>query len=104
MGDNSLRHPRRRLQGFDYSDPGQVYFVTTCARAGTAPFVDEHLAQVVVNALEWLRAERGVCLYAYCLMPDHLHLLLQLRSSGDTLGALLGSVKRFTTGEGWKMG
>ena len=84
MADNAHRHPHRRLRGFDYSDAGHVYFVMTCARAGTAPFVDERLAQIIVDALEWLRSERGVRLYAYCLMPDHLHVLMQLGSSGDS--------------------
>lgn len=98
------RNPPRRLRGFDYTDAGSVYFVTVCARSGTAPFVDEHLAQVVVEALEWLRSVRRVRLYAYCLMPDHLHVLLQLDSSMDTLGALLGSMKRFTTRKSWDIG
>jgi putative transposase len=103
-GNNPRRNTRRRLQGFDYSDPGHVFFVTTCARAGTAPFVDERLARIVVDALQWLRNERCVHLYAYCLMPDHLHVLLQPGSSGEALGALMGSVKRFTTRESWKIG
>jgi REP element-mobilizing transposase RayT len=81
-----------------------VYFVTTCAQKDTAPFTDERLAQVVIDALTWLRAERDVRLYAYCLMPDHLHVLLQLGGSGRPLGAAIGAVKRFSTKASWDMG
>jgi putative transposase len=104
MADGHPNNPHLRLQEFDYSSPDHVFFVTTCARAGTTPFADERLAHVVVGALQWLRSERGVRLYAYCLMPDHLHVLLQLGSSGDTLGALVGSIKRFATMASWKFG
>jgi putative transposase len=104
MTDSDYRRPHRRLRDFDYSDPTQVYFVTTCARKNTAPFVDERLARVVIDALLWLRSERGVRLYAYCLMPDHLHVLLQLGSSNRPLGSALGSGKKFSTQASWEMG
>jgi REP element-mobilizing transposase RayT len=38
------------------------------------------------------------------LLPNHLHVLLQLGSSADTLGAIVGSVKRFTTRSSWELG
>jgi putative transposase len=104
MAGSLPRNPRLRLQGFDYGDPSHVFFVTTCAHADTTPFVDERLAEIVIDTLQWLRSERGIRLYAYCLMPDHLHVLLQLGSSGDTLGAIVGSVKRFTTRASWELG
>ena len=104
MTTDDHRGPRRRLPSFDYSDPTQVYFVTTCARRETVPFLDDRLAEVVVASLSWLRSERSVRLYAYCLMPDHLHLLVQLGAADETLGALVGSVKRFTTRASWGMG
>lgn len=104
MTGNSKRGPIRRLQDFDYSDPSHVYFVTTCARNHTTPFVDEGLARVVLDTLTWVRSERGVRLYAHCLMPDHLHMLLQLGSAEWSLGSVVGSVKRFTTRASWQMG
>ena len=35
-------------------------------------------------------------MYPYCLMPDHLHLLLQLGARQWTLGQIMGSLKGFT--------
>jgi REP element-mobilizing transposase RayT len=37
-------------------------------------------------------------------MPDHLHVLLQLGTADRTLGALVGSVKRFATQASWEIG
>lgn len=64
-----MDEPRRirpgppRLDDFDYHRTDVVYFVTICAATGT-PFADPALATIVVSALEWLRTERGVRLYA----------------------------------------
>ena len=94
---------RHRLAGFDYTDPDHAYFVTACAHGGT-PFADPRLAGEVVASLNWLRANRGVILYAYCLMPNHVHLLLQLTRPHYPLGAVMSAFKSFTTRQSWQMG
>jgi putative transposase len=94
----------RRLADFDYASTDVAFFVTICARRGTRPFTDERLASEVVASLEWLRAHRGTRIYAYCLMSDHLHLLLRLGSESMTLGTLLGTMKSFTTKKSWALG
>ena len=75
--DRSHSLSRHRLAGFDYADPDHAYFLTICSRYNAAPFTDTRLAREVVASLDWLRATRGLLLYAWCLMPDHLHLLLR---------------------------
>jgi len=93
-----------RLAGFDFADPDHAYFLTICSRYNTAPFTDARLAQEVVASLDWLRANRGLLLYAYCLMPDHLHLLLRPGDRQRHLGALMGAFKSFTTRQSWRLG
>lgn len=95
---------RRRLPGFNYADSDHAYFVTIRAKPSTAPFTDPRLAEVVIASLEWLRANREVRIYAYCLMPDHLHLLLQLSGNETSLGTIIGACKRFTTRQSWGLG
>ena len=95
---------QRRLPNFDYSDPDHAYFVTVCARHGTAPFTDARLATRVIDSLGWLRLNRAILLYAYCLMPDHLHLLLRLTSRQWNLGDIVGSFKKFSTKQSWALG
>jgi putative transposase len=93
-----------RLAGFDYADPDHAYFFTICSRLNTAPFTDGRLAEEVVASLDWLRANRGLLLYAWCLMPDHLHLLLRPGDRQRQLGALIGAFKSFTTRQSWGLG
>jgi REP element-mobilizing transposase RayT len=93
-----------RLAGFDYADPDHAHFLTICSRLNTAPFIDVRLAGEVVASLDWLRANRGLLLYAWCLMPDHLHLLLRPGDRQRPLGALIGALKSFTTRQSWGLG
>ncbi len=92
-----------RLGGFDYHDPDHAYFLTLCARQGK-PFATPDLAGEVVASLQWLRANRGLRVYAYCLMPDHLHLLIQLGNSRYQVGNIVGAFKTFTTRQSWGLG
>jgi putative transposase len=105
MDDNPFNrtYPSRRLKGFDYSDSSHAYFVTMRSRQG-APFGNTDLADGVISSLNWLRINRGLKIYSYCLMPDHLHLLLELPDGPDTLGTMIGAFKRFTARESWKHG
>jgi putative transposase len=99
------RWGQRRLPSFDYHDTSHAIFVTMRAHAETGdPFTDPRLAQEIVQAIEWLRTNRLVRVYAYCLMPDHLHLLVQLGSDQWSLGDVMGSLKSFTTKRSWALG
>jgi putative transposase len=51
-----------------------------------------------------LRANKGMSIYAYCLMPDHLHLLLRLGPESGVLGNIIGKLKLFTTRASWQYG
>jgi REP element-mobilizing transposase RayT len=47
---------------------------------------------------------RGYRLYGYCLMPDHLHVLLSPNNSGIPLARWLNTFKTFTSNEFTKRG
>lgn len=93
-----------RLQGFDYSDPNYVYSITLCARHLPQPFADPTLARMVVEALLFRARENHWRLYAYCLMPDHLHLALSPVSGKGSLPSLVQGFKSYTTRMVWRSG
>jgi REP element-mobilizing transposase RayT len=105
--DADASHPlyrQRRLAAVHYTNPDHVFFLTIRAKAGTSPFTNQELAQEVIASLHWLREHRGIAIYAYCLMPDHLHLLMQLGGEGQSLATIIGAFKRFTTRVSWRHG
>ena len=91
-----------RLAGFDYRDVDHAYFLTICARHGT-PFGDPALNREIIASLHWLRERRRLMVYAYCLMPDHLHLLVRLVDQRQPLGRVIGAFKSWTTRQSWQL-
>ena len=87
---------RLRLKEFDYSNPAQVYFLTICASEGTSPFLDKDLSSQTIKSLFFYRNQRGIRLYSYCVMPDHLHLVM---SPANEFGVsqFVSNLKSYTT-------
>lgn len=106
---------RHRLSPDAYAAHDCVYFFTVCARGHGDVFAEASLAEGVIEALRWCRRYHHWKLYAYCLMPDHLHFLIQLperdariRDAGGRglvpEGVLeqISAFKRYTTTQLWK--
>jgi REP element-mobilizing transposase RayT len=87
---------RLRLKGFDYANPTQVYFLTICASEGTSPFLDNDLSLQTIKSLLFYRNQKRIRLYSYCVMPDHLHLVM---SPANDFGVsqLVRNLKTYTT-------
>ena len=101
-GQHALRRGR-------VSIPGQYYHVT-CATVNRVPvFIDWPSGRPVINALRAAADVGDAQTLAYCLMPDHLHWLLQLGQ--PTLAQVVGNMKgraswasRSPTGRLWQRG
>jgi putative transposase len=92
-----------RLAGFDYQEHAP-YHVTICARAVTKPFDRPAIAEMVCGLLRQNLEQTNAYVGAYCLMPDHLHVLLSPDRSGLSLGQLIGQFKGVSTNASWKLG
>lgn len=121
--EDELRSRRRKphhLPDEYYASTYAVYCVTLCARHHGKPFSHRALAEGAISALRFYR-DKGLCqVYAYCLMPDHLHAVLSLsraplqplmrkgeetKSSPKDLMRLVGDFKSYTTSQAaWKQG
>jgi len=66
----NIRLPRERYLG------RQWYFLTACCDRRQRFFADTHLADSVLRTLRCVAEEHGFAVHAYCLMADHLHLLV----------------------------
>jgi len=67
-----------RLKGFDYGSKSHVYFVTFCTTDRRPIFLESGIAKTLEEEMEFRRAKKEIHLFCYCIMPDHLHLLLSL--------------------------
>jgi putative transposase len=74
--------------------PDHLYFVTASTIGWKPLFSETEYAEIVLNSLSWLRQEKRMSLYAFVLMPTHLHsIVLPLDWS---IGNLLQNFGSFT--------
>ena len=99
---------KNRLEGFDYSLPGR-YFITFCTKdrkdiLGTIPFVyDLEFAHIVLSTIGKLTetailsissAYPTVSVDKYTIMPDHVHLMLNLSEGSPDISRIINQTKR----------
>ena len=115
MNDLPTRKPNR-IENYDYSAPG-AYFITICTANREKIFwepvgADSIRPQNVPLSNAGKIAQEGILQIAshyenvvldkYCIMPDHIHLILRIESeidgrivSAPTVSTIVGSMKRW---------
>ena len=83
-----------RLDDFDYAADADIH-LTLCSVHPVA-FSEPGFARVVCESVEFYSKKLHYDLYGYCLMPDHLHVLLSPASSGLQIGRWLQGFKSYT--------
>ena len=89
-----------RVLGLDYLGPRR-YFVTSCTYRRLNWLVDEQQARKIAQQISPFFEARGFAVLAYCLMPDHVHLLLEGVIEAANLAEAVRAWKQ-RTGFDWK--
>ncbi|MHB1000664.1 MAG: REP-associated tyrosine transposase [Armatimonadota bacterium] len=97
-----------RLPLDSYSSTDCKYFFTICTHGRSNLFADSHLCSIIINSLLWYHEHNIWNLYCYCLMPDHLHILISLlpesKQSDTNTEDILKIIARFKsyTDQQWR--
>lgn len=75
-------------------DIKHLYFVTASIVGWKHLFVEPRYAQIVLDSLVWLQNEKRIILFAFVIMPSHLHLILKPESK--TIGEILNDFGSYT--------
>jgi len=59
-----------------YFETGYLYFITTVVQDRQPIFTDEKMCKILLISIEYFKLILDYKVYAYCIMPDHLHLIL----------------------------
>jgi putative transposase len=92
--------PKRKqihLVDYDYSNTDAVYFVTICTWNKILYFKNPEIVQYIEQEIDYRsRVAKEVTIFAYCIMPDHLHLLLKLNEGyGKSLPNWVAAFKKY---------
>jgi len=92
-----------------YSQPAAEYFLTICAEAGQTGLVVQPVADAIMNEARLMSADGTWNLLCAVIMPDHLHLLINL-GERLSLGKAMQRLKAKTSATlraqdiGWERG
>ncbi len=98
-------HPQRkslRLPAPAYKEPGSACLVTIGTHDRAAVFIDHDLGAAVASILRSRVKARDAVLDAFCLMPDHAHVIVQIVKTG--LADVIGDAKSCSTRAWWQHG
>jgi len=76
---------------------GGTFFFTLVTKNGEKIFIDQTNVVVLMNAINTVKARKPFALIAYCIIPDHVHLLLTLPEDQNSFSQRIRDIKRVTT-------
>ncbi len=84
-----------RLKHFGYKGFYR-YFVTMCTYDKKAIFTNSSVVAYLFDVLRTQSKAYGFKIWAYCFMPDHLHLLIEGEKSDSDMKKFISSYKQQT--------
>jgi putative transposase len=105
---NKHKYAKRiRLKEFSYKGPYR-YFLTICCHERNEYFTDADLVMKMLELLKATAVQEGFYVWAYCFMPDHLHLLIEGKGEDADMKGFVSLFKqktglRFSSNRGMKL-
>ena len=83
---------------YKIDDKEGIYFVTLTVVDWVNIFTRRNLKLTIVDSLKYCQKNKGLIIYAWCLMHNHLHMIVSSKSGFD-LSGILRDMKKFTAKE-----
>lgn len=83
---------------YKIDDKEGIYFVTLTAVDWVDIFTRRELKVTIIDSLKYCQQNKGLIIYAWCLMHSHLHMIVGTKEGFD-LSAILRDMKKHTAKE-----
>jgi len=84
---------------YKFHDPDALYFVTLTIVNWIAVFEDKRIIDLIINSLRFCQKQKGLKFHCWCIMPNHLHLIISRSGKNFLLSEILRDYKKFTSKE-----
>src|SRR6188768_483846 len=81
---------------YNISNPQGIYFVTFSVVQWVDVFTRSIYRDIVVESMKYCIEHKGLILYAWCLMSNHMHLIIGARNDHN-LSDIIRDLKKFTS-------
>jgi len=82
---------------YKFNDSAGIYFCTCTIVNWIDLFIRKELKHIIINSLIYCQKEKGLLIHAWCLMSNHLHLIIS--SETTNLSDILRDFKKYTAKE-----
>ncbi len=79
---------------YEIQNHQKLYFISLTTAYGVDIFVRDEYREVIIESLQYCQENKGLEIYAWCLMPSHLHLIGA--SSQESILDILQDLKIYT--------
>jgi putative transposase len=80
-----------------FHDPTHLYFLTASIIGWKHLFITPKYLNILLNSLTWMQQQKRIILFAFVIMPSHLHAIL--KPENDTFGNIVQQFGSFTAHE-----
>ncbi|MEW6456101.1 MAG: transposase [Acidobacteriota bacterium] len=95
IGKDIKYKKRVRLKDFNYKGYNR-YFVTICTNNNKNLFINKDLIDWLISELKEISNKHHFNIWAYCFMPDHLHLLTEGNDEEADMRKFIAAFKQKT--------
>ncbi|MBR1484720.1 MAG: transposase [Prevotella sp.] len=74
-----------------------LYFITTTVIDWMDVFTRPQYKHIVVDSLKYCQEHKGLDIYAWVLMTNHLHMIVSTRNGDTNVGDVMRDFKKFTS-------
>jgi putative transposase len=82
-------------EAYKARDDSKAYFITFTIVHWIELFSNEDFARIIIDSIRFCQQNKGLELYAYCIMPSHVHLIG--RSKDRKINEVIRDIKKFTS-------
>ena len=80
---------------YKFHDPNAIYSITPPIVQKVNLFTKENFFEIIMENLKYYQKNKGLVVHAYCIMTNHLHLIIS-RNSKYKLEEIIRDFKKFT--------
>jgi hypothetical protein len=80
-----------------FHDPTHLYFITASIIGWKHLFIEHEYARIPLNSLAWLQQQKRILLFAFFILPSHLHVIL--KPENELIGNIIRQFGSFTAHE-----
>ena len=85
------------IDGYKIRDQYAVHFITFSVIEWIDVFTRKDYANIIVDSLNYFKVNKGLKVHAWCIMTNHLHLMLSASLPESTLSDIIRDFKKFTS-------